>query len=352
MMNIQIIEDVVKWLKNFREEPVHFTFHGGEPLLAGIDFYKKALPLLKNGEYHGAGFSLQSNLWLIDDEMAQLFHDYDVAVSTSIDGPQELNDYQRGEGYFEKTMKGYEIAKAHDVRVSFICTFTSYSKDYYEDVYNFFADHGYNIKLHAALPSMRDDNADSWALEPEEHGDLLIKLLDKYLENLDKIEIKDFDHLCKSVFIRRGTLCTLADCMGGTFAVGHDGNIYPCYRFVGMNKYIMGNVKDKPSMEDLMESPAWEMLQKFKKFVDEDCKKCNYIKFCRGGCPYNAINANEGNPKAVDPHCTAYKMIFKDITDRANKDFLNSSGIPMPGMPLQKIDKNKKASIMDLMLKR
>jgi len=353
MMNIQIIEDVVKWLKNFREEPIHFTFHGGEPLLAGIDFYKKALPLLKNGEYLDAGFSLQSNLWLIDDEMAQLFHDYGVAVSTSIDGPQELNDYQRGEGYFEKTMNGYEIAKSHEVRVSFICTFTSYSKDYYDDIYNFFADHGFNIKLHAALPSMRDNNADSWALEPEEHGDLLIKLLDKYLENLDKIEIKDFDHLCKSVFIRRGTLCTLADCMGGTFAVGHDGNIYPCYRFVGMNEYIMGNVKDHPSMEDLMESPAWEMLQKFKKFVDEDCKKCNYIKFCRGGCPYNAINANEGSPKAVDPHCTAYKMIFKDITDRANKDFLNSSSIPMPGMPLQKkVDKNKKASIMDLMLKR
>jgi uncharacterized protein len=105
-------------------------------------------------------------------------------------------------------------------------------------------------------------------------------------------------------------------------------------------------------MEDLMESPAWEMLQKFKKFVDEDCKKCNYIKFCRGGCPYNAINANEGSPEAVDPHCAAYKMIFKDITDRANKDFLNSS-IPMPGMSLpKKVDKNKKASIMDLMLKR
>lgn len=354
MMNIEIIEEVVEWLKDFRDDYIHFTFHGGEPLLAGLDFYKKALPLLKNGGKHKeAGFSLQSNLWLMTDEMAQLFHEYGVAVSTSIDGPQELNDFQRGSGYFEKTMHGYEIAKAHSVPISFICTFTSYSKDYYEEIYNFFAENGYNIKLHAALPSMRDDNADSWALSPEEHGTLLIELLDKYLNNLDKIEIKDFDHLCKSAFIRRGTLCTLADCMGDTFAVGYDGNIYPCYRFVGMAEYVMGNVKDHPSMEELMDSNAWEKMMEFKDFVDEDCKKCNYIKFCRGGCPYNAINANEGSAKAVDPHCTAYKMIFKEITNRANKEFLTSSNIPMPGMPpVKKENTKKKAGVMDLMLKR
>ena len=54
------------------------------------------------------------------------------------------------------------------------------------------------------------------------------------------------------------------------------------------------------------------------------------MKFCRGGCPYNALN-REGEIEGVDPHCTAYKMIFKELTDRVNKEFLSSS-LPIPGM--------------------
>jgi uncharacterized protein len=111
VMKVEIVEEVVKWLQNFREDPVHFTFHGGEPLLAGYDFYEKALPLLKEGlSDREAGFSLQTNLWLITDELAQLLRDYNVAVSSSLDGPKYINELQRGEGYFDITMKGYKIA--------------------------------------------------------------------------------------------------------------------------------------------------------------------------------------------------------------------------------------------------
>jgi len=356
IMDIEIIEQIIKWLDGFRDDHVHFTFHGGEPLLAGYDFYKKALPMLKNATTHKeAGFSLQSNLWLIDEKLAKLFAEYNVAISTSIDGPLEINDYQRGKDYFNKTMKGYKIATDNGVRVSFICTFTSYSKDYEKEVYDFFLENGYNIKLHAALPSMRGDNADPWALSQEDHGKLLISLLDRYLNDLDKIEIKDFDHICKSSFMRRGTLCTFADCMGDTLAIGHDGNIYPCYRFNGMEEWVMGNVSDKPSMKELIKSEAWKKLEKFKSFVDEDCADCTYIKFCRGGCPYNGIVAT-GTAKSVDPQCTAYKMIFKEVSDRANKDFLKSSVPPLMGNPEQNYNKNKnqrsKYSVMDLMLKR
>lgn len=353
IMSVEVVEDIVKWLDGFRDDYVHFTFHGGEPLLAGYDFYKKALPLLKNSTTHKeAGFSLQSNLWLIDKVLAKLFAKYGVAISTSIDGPREINDHQRGKGYFDKTMEGYKIATENGVNVSFICTFTSYSKDFEEEIYNFFLDNRYNMKLHAALPSLRGDNADPWALKQEEHGNLLISLLDRYLHDLDKIEIKDFDHICKSSFIRRGTLCTFADCMGDTLAIGYDGSIYPCYRFNGMEEWIMGNVKDKPTMEDLMESEAWKKLMEFKDFVDEDCKDCTYIKFCRGGCPYNGIVAN-GTSESVDPQCTAYKMIFKEVSDRANKEFLKSAIPPlMGGEPANKNKTQKKYSVMDLMLKQ
>ncbi len=350
-MDIEIIKEVVNWLKDFRDDQVHFTFHGGEPLLAGFDFYREALPLLREGlGDREAGFSLQTNLWYLTDELAQILRDYDVAVSSSLDGPRKINEVQRGEGYFEKTMNGYKVAQAHDLKVNFICTFTSYSKDYVDDIFNYFLQKGYNLKLHPCLTSLRDDNTEKWALSPEEHGKLLVDLLDKYLENLNKIEIRDFDHMCKSYFIRRGTVCIFADCMGDTFAVGYDGDIYPCYRFIGMSEYVMGNVRDHPTMTDLSQSTSWKILQEFKEYVDQNCAKCPYLKFCRGGCPYNALAANKGKINSVDPHCTAYKMIFKEIGRRATKEMLSPSNIQTTNQS----DSKKQASkpgILSLMLK-
>jgi uncharacterized protein len=353
VMNINVIQDTVEWLKNFRKEPVTFTFHGGEPLLAGYDFFSEALPLLARELAHlKPAFALQTNLWNLTPEMAQLFKEYNIPLGSSLDGPEELNDLQRGKGYYQRTMKGYEIAKECDLQVSFISTFTSYSIQYKEDIFNFFLENGLNLKLHPALPSLRDENPEKWALSPEEYGKLLIYLLDQYLEHRDEIELKNIDHLCKCVFIRRGVVCTFVDCMGDTFAVGPDGNIYPCYRFVGMPEYVMGNVKDHPSMEDLAQSDAWKLLHDFKDYVDSECKKCSYIKFCRGGCPYNALSINEETGKAeisgVDPHCAAYKMIFKEITKRATKEMLGSG---MGMVPDANMDQKSKKGIMSIMLK-
>ncbi len=354
VMSIEIVHEIVNWLKNFREEPVTFTFHGGEPLLAGYDFYKEALPLLSEGLSHlKPAFALQTNLWNITPEMAELFHEYNIPIGSSIDGPEELNDLQRGEGYYKRTMKGYEVAKAHDLNVRFISTFTSYSIDYKEDIFNFFLENGLTLKLHPALPSLRSEDPNKWALDPEKYGELLIYLLDKYLENMGEIEIMNIDHLCKCVLTRRGTVCTFVDCMGDTFAVGPDGSIYPCYRFVGMPEYVMGNVKDHPTMEELQKSESAKLLEEFKDYVNENCKKCSYVRFCRGGCPYNALKINEETGKAeisgVDPHCEAYKIIFKEITDRVNKEFLASSGMMVFGG--QKSKQKKKPGIMSIMLK-
>lgn len=353
VMSIQTVKDIVNWLKDFRDEPVTFTFHGGEPLLAGYNFFKEALPLLNENLSHlKPVFAIQTNLWYITDELAQLFAEYNIPIGSSIDGPEALNDFQRGEGYYKRTMEGYRIAKAHGLKVRFISTFTSYSIDFKEEIFNFFLENGLTLKLHPALPSLRSEDPDKWALDPEKYGELLIYLLDKYLENMEEIEIMNIDHLCKCVFTRRGTVCTFVDCMGDTFAVGPDGSIYPCYRFVGMPEYVMGNVKDHPSPEDLQKSEPAKLMEEFRTYVDENCKRCSYIKFCRGGCPYNALKINEKTGKAeisgVDPHCEAYKIIFREITDRVNREFLASSG--MIGIGKKHI-KGKKSGIMSIMTK-
>lgn len=350
IMTVDTVKETVAWLKGFRDDAVTFTFHGGEPLMAGPEFYKEALPLLATGlGDRNVAFAMQSNLWLMTPKMAKILAEYDIPIGSSIDGPEDLNDSQRGIGYYKKTMKGYKIARDNGINVRFICTFTSDSVKRKEEIFNYFLENGFTLKLHPAMPSLRDDKPDKWALDPKEYGELLVFLLDKYLENIGRIDVMNIDTLCKCVFTRRGSVCTFVDCMGDTFAIGPDGSIYPCYRFVGMEKYVMGNVYDRPSMKDLAESYAGKLMFKYKDYVDKSCKNCGHIKYCRGGCPYNAIVPNDGMIKGVDPDCVAYKRIFGEITDRFNKEMFGSSSMERTALGLEPMGKQ---GIMSIMLKK
>ncbi len=321
IMTIETVKETIAWLKNFRNDPVTITFHGGEPLLAGPEFYRQALPLISEGLSNmKPSFAMQTNLWRMTPEIADILAVYNVPLGSSIDGPKEINDSQRGTGYFDKTMNGYRIAREHGVEVRFICTFTRTSVASREEIFDFFHRNGFVMKLHPALPSLRNKESGSWALDPREYGELLVFLLDKSLEHIDDMDIMNINDLVRCVFTRRGNVCTFADCMGNTFAIGPDGNIYPCYRFVGMDEYVMGHVSARPTADELAQSAAGKLMQDYKEYVDRKCGDCTHIRYCRGGCPYNAIAPSNGKITGVDPHCTAYKKIFDEISDRLDRE--------------------------------
>ena len=349
VMTIETVRDVVAWLKDFRDDRVTFTFHGGEPLLAGADFYRQALPLLSEGLSHlNPEFAMQTNLWRMTPEIAGILAAYHVPIGSSIDGPEEINDSQRGRGYYEKTMKGYEIATAHGLLVRFICTFTNKSVKSREEIFDHFLQHGFTLKLHPALPSIKSEDPREWALDPEEYGELLVYLLDRAIEKKDEIEVMNINDLCRCVFTRRGSVCTYVDCMGSTFAIGPDGSIYPCYRFVGMPEWVMANVRDKPTMERLMQSEPGKRMTAFSKYVDQACKDCSHIRYCRGGCPYNAIAPSGGALDGVDPHCPAYKRIFDELNERLNEEMFAEPPAGMGfGAPVSPA--GKKPGVMALM---
>ena len=350
VMSIDTVKEIVAWLKNFRNDRVTFTFHGGEPLLAGADFYRQVLPLLADGLNElGPEFAMQTNLWRMTPEIAEILAGHRVPIGSSIDGPEEITDSQRGKGYFEKTMKGYKIAEAHGLRVRFICTFTNKSVKHKEEIFEFFRKNGFTLKLHPALPSLRSENPKEWALEPAEYGELLVYLLDRSLENLDSIEVMNINDLCRCVFTRRGSVCTFVNCMGNTFAVGPDGSIYPCYRFVGMPEWVLGHVRDRPSLDALMQSDAGRRMKAFSDYVDIACKDCSHIRYCRGGCPYNAIAPSGGSLDGVDPHCIAYKRIFDELNDRLNREMFESPPPGMEGFGMTPPGKPSKPGVMALM---
>jgi uncharacterized protein len=341
-MSQKMVATIVAWQSTLgNKEPLEITFHGGEPLIPGAEFYRMALPLLRNGLKPGrTNFAIQSNLWLLTEELCDLFREYGVSIGTSLDGPEQINDAQRSAGHFRKTMAMIDLARKRGISISCICTFTSQSVRHAQEIFDFFVYEGLNFTIHEAVPSLRHPDTHGCPLAPEAYGELLIGMLDRYLAHLDKVRIHTLDALCRSVSAGKGGICTFGDCLGEHLAIAPNGEMYPCQRFVGMTEYRIGYVQNAPSIETLSMSPIWQAFQERQNHIQEACGDCPYLNFCRGGCPYNALAANfsevqnfdfaiksKFNMPLRDPNCPAYHQIFKKITDQALAEVFSEENI-------------------------
>ncbi len=302
------------------DEGLQITFHGGEPLVAGAAWFRMALPRLRDGlGPDRVRFTVQSNLWLLTDELCERFREHGVSVGTSLDGPAHINDVQRGAGYFARTMAGIEMARRHDLPVGVICTITSRSAPHVDEVFDFFVAQGLDFGVHPALPSLHHRSADPWSLDATSYGDALVRLLDRYLASPSAVRVSTLDSMARSLSAGRGDICIFGDCLGEYPAVGPDGTIYPCQRFAGMAEFAIGDVGRRPPPAELRQAPAWRTFAAREESIAETCGGCPYLAMCRGGCPYAALTA----PQVMhahgsrDPICEAYRRTFDAVTERA-----------------------------------
>lgn len=328
-MSRATLEAVAHWLQTVDgSNEVEITFHGGEPLLAGRAFYETALPLLRAAlaprQVH---FALQSNLWLLNDDLCRLFREYGVSLGTSLDGPEEINDAQRGAGYFARTMEGIRRARQHGLNVGVICTFTRQSAERADQVFDFFLRQGLGFSLHAALPALGQER-DGWSLPPEAAAPLFVRLFDRYVENVERLRISTFDAVCRSLSAGQGGICTFTDCLGNYLAVGPEGWITPCQRLAGFPEWRLGNVHDSPTWDDLARAPAWRILAEREARIAEACGDCPHLAICRGGCPYNALARGGGRFADLrDPYCPAYRQLFDHVGGRAMAEVFSEENL-------------------------
>lgn len=335
IMGREVLDAVVNWLNAKQDyQPLDITFHGGEPLVPGAEFYRMALPLLRQGLMpREIRLSVQSNLWLLTDELCDLFRKYEVSLGTSLDGPQSINDTQRGEGYFHRTMSGVELARKHGLDVGFICTFTPQSAQRADEVFDFFVQQGLSFNIHASVDTISAKGArqteQNWSLSPEEHAQVLTHILDRYLDNTDKLRIGTLDSMCRSVSAGNGGICTFGDCLGEYLSIAPNGDIYTCQRFIGQTEFCLGNVLEDPKRIDFSDTPVWRLFQNRQECVAEECEGCAHFNYCRGGCPYNVLAANGGkfNGTLRDPHCPAYQKTFDAITQRAMTEVFSEENL-------------------------
>ena len=79
----------------------------------------------------------------------------------------------------------------------------------------------------------------------------------------------------------------LSGCGSGTeyLAVTPWGDFYPCHQFVGMEQFLLGNVRDGIVREDTVES-----FKRVNVYSKPACSSCFARFYCSGGCLANSWN--------------------------------------------------------------
>jgi len=308
------------------QRQVRVTFHGGEPLMAGHALWRQALDgLTARFGQQQCRVALQSNLWLLDDEFCRLFCEHKVDVGTSLDGPEEITDDQRGRGYFGRTMSGVRRAQAHGIKVGCIATFTPTSMERWREVFDFFLRERLGFSIHAAVPPL-DHRGSPFALKPVQYATLLRQMLDYYVEHRHDLSVSSLDQMCRCVGCGDGKVCTFRDCLGMFVAIDPNGDLYPCQRFCGQPQYRFGTLWERPSLANILASPIAQRMAARQQQVHQACDGCAHVDYCRGGCPYNAWAGDNGD-RIRDPYCEAYREVLDYIQQRVVQEMASEENI-------------------------
>lgn len=307
VMSLDIAEKAAALIERLApaDQKIRLTFHGGEPLLAGIAWYETLLPLLAARFGRRIRFSIQSNLWAIDGAFAALFRKYRVSVGTSVDGSEEICDAQRGSGYYAKTKAGEALLRAHGIGVGEICTLAAPNAGRAGEVFRR-AEKPY--ALHGAVPAPQS-GSNGMSVSADGMKRILLDSYDAYRADPAHNRITTIDAMAKGCFGGTGTVCTFFDCLGSFAAIDPGGEIYACQRFAGFPEFSLGNVRDDPSEENLVSSAGYRRLRAAENRKKDACAGCWHFNYCNGGCLYNALTAGT----AKDPYCEAYRAAFDRI---------------------------------------
>lgn len=296
---------------------INFIWHGGEPLLMGVEFYKKVVELQRKYNCN-ANNSIQTNLTLLSDEYADFFVENNFKVSGSYDGIK--NEELRGNS--EAILAGRQRMIDRGKKCGLIMVTSSVNIDSLIPSYEFFKklDTGYSLNLYLEQKEFQNDKL---ALNETVAVKKLSELFDYWATDTSgNITINYFQNILAYILLDKLSLCTFTSCMGRWIGINHAGDIGPCNRFFP-KEYMYGNVYDYTDIQDAFQSTGFINL--ISKAIErrEKCKSCSIYDFCNGGCNNTALNENgiENNNGIT---CRILKAVFEYISNYLdNLDYNN-----------------------------
>ncbi len=341
LMPDDVLEAYIKnYISSQATPETEFVWHGGEPLICGLDFFKKAVKLQKK---YARGKkiinSVQTNGILLTDDFCGFFKENNFIVGLSIDGPEEIHDKYRaqinGAGSFRYGMDALKLLQKHANQYNVLACVTKESCERPLDIYHFFKENGVEFIQFTPLVERCPDAAEKesgyrlahpfkadkaeendpvteWSVDPIEYGDFLIRMFDEWVRNdVGRIFVNVFESALAQWVGNPAPSCHHARQCGRSVIVEHDGNVFACDHCV-YPEYKLGNLKEK-SLSEMIRGNITNFGSAKESTLTKECRMCRFIQLCFGGCPKQRFAVSVFGEKGQHYLCPSYKKFFNHI---------------------------------------
>ena len=315
-----ILEEYIVQHINASPEPViRFSWHGGEPTVLGLDYFRKIVVLQRKHQPPNQRIAngMQTNGTLLDEDWCRFFAKEGFAVGLSLDGPQEMHDLYRvtkdQKPTFEQTMRGYKLLQKHQVYCDILCVVNAQNVRHPSQVYRFFKqiEAPYVTFLPMVEPQPDAENGVSQLTVPADAwGDFLCTIFDEWRDqDIGQIKVQIFEEAARTAFDQEHSLCIFRPICGDIPVVEHNGDFYSCDHFVDA-EHCFGNIRKTPLVE-LLESPAQRAFGEAKlDTLPRYCRTCKVRAMCNGECPKNRFIRTPDGEEGLNYLCAGYKRFF------------------------------------------
>lgn len=313
---------------------VLFTWHGGEPLLRSIDFYRKALSLQQ--KYAGGrriDNVIQTNGTLLTDEWCEFFAQNHWLVGISIDGPQPYHDHYRltaaGKPSWQKVMQGIKLLKKHGVEWNAMAVVNAYNVNHPLEFYRFFKENGCQFLQFTPIVERQTRHEDGRTLAsladkdeiplseasvtPEQWGYFLCAIFDEWVrKDVGKIFVEIFDCTLANWMGVSPGICAYSKECGHAGVMEHNGDVYSCDHFV-FPEYKLGNIRDHSLIDMLYGEQQQEFSRLKHSSLPRQCKECDMKFACHGECPKNRFMKDKYGDSGLNYLCPGYYHYYQHV---------------------------------------
>lgn len=304
-----------------------FAWQGGEPLLAGLEFFEEVVRLEIRYAPPGVsvGNALQTNGTLLDDDWARFFRRYNFLVGVSLDGPREIHDAHRvtatGKGSFDLVMRRIGHLRDHDVDFNILTVLHQDNVEKPRELMAFYARDGFHYVQFIPGMDFRARSPDTpprYLITPEQYGRFLCETFDIwYNDGAPVMSVRLFDNALGVYAGREAEACQYRRTCSRTLVLEHNGDAYPCDFYLS-DRYRLGNV-GTDGLQRILEHPAYRDFLRLKEALPEECRRCDHLRLCYGGCPRNRTWDGSGGIAGPEYFCSAYRRFFDHAHERLQR---------------------------------
>jgi uncharacterized protein len=268
-------------------------FQGGEPTLAGLDFFRNVIRIAEelNTNNCKLSYSIQTNGMLIDTDWCDFFRKHQFLVGLSLDGPKGIHDTYRlnrhGKGTYEHVMKALRLLQKHKVDVNILTVITEQTCRRFNEIDAFFRREGIEFVQYIPCldPIGKTRGNNSWSLSIKQYEEYLKKSFDLWYNDIMHGQYRShryFDNLIIMLHGRMPEACTMAGRCGPQYVIEADGSVYPCDFYV-LDEFRLGNLATD-SLESINAKRTELRFIEQSAEHDPKCRECKWHSLCRGGC--------------------------------------------------------------------